>query len=145
MKTVVLGAGRVGSAMAIDLAKDKSFDVRVADRDTNQLARLEQEHGILGERVDFSLPSTVTRAVQDADLVISAVPGFLGFRTLEAIIKAGAVHFGRSKARTSAGGKRPNVAPSTGVTPARELFGFGRSQRKRIKRFAEKRIAEVFR
>ena len=63
----------------------------------------------------------------------------------DAIVKAGAVHFGRSKARTSAGGKRPNVAPSSGITPARELFGFGRSQRKRIKRFAEKRIAEVFR
>ena len=89
MKTVVLGAGRVGSAMAVDLAKDERFDVRVVDRDTNQLAQLEQRHGILGERVDFSLPSTVTRAVQDADLVISAVPGFLGFRTLQAVIEAG--------------------------------------------------------
>ena len=63
----------------------------------------------------------------------------------QSIIRAGAVHFGRSKARTAAGGKRPNVAPSTGITPARPLFGFGRSQRKRIKRFAEKRIAEIFR
>ena len=89
MKAIVLGAGRVGSAMAVDLAKDERFDVRVADRDTNQLAQLEQGHGILGERVDFSLPSTVTRAVQDADIVISAVPGFLGFRTLQAIIEAG--------------------------------------------------------
>ncbi|NQT92446.1 MAG: saccharopine dehydrogenase family protein [Lentisphaerae bacterium] len=89
MKTIVLGAGRVGSAMAIDLAKDTRFDVRVADRDTNQLARLEQKHGIRGERVDFSLPSTVSRAIQDVDLVISAVPGFLGFRTLQAIIEAG--------------------------------------------------------
>jgi len=75
--------------MAIDLAKDARFDVRVTDRDTNQLAQLEQGHGIRGERVDFSLPSTVARAVQDADLVISAVPGFLGFRTLQAIIEAG--------------------------------------------------------
>lgn len=89
MKTVVLGAGRVGSAMAIDLAKDENFDVRVADRDTNQLARLEQANGVLGERVDFSLPSTVARVIQDADLVISAVPGFLGFQTLRAIIEAG--------------------------------------------------------
>jgi len=75
--------------MAVDLARDKRFDVRVADRDTSQLARLEQAQGIRGERVDFSLPSTVARAVQDADLVISAVPGFLGFRTLQAIIEAG--------------------------------------------------------
>jgi len=75
--------------MAVDLAKDKRFDVRVADRDTSRLAQLEEGHGIRGERADFSLPSTVTRAVQDADLVISAVPGFLGFRTLQAIIEAG--------------------------------------------------------
>jgi len=89
MKTVVLGAGRVGSAMAIDLALDKKFEVRVADRDAKQLARLEETHGIRGERVDFSLPSTVARAIADADLVISAVPGFLGFQTLRAIIEAG--------------------------------------------------------
>jgi len=75
--------------MAIDLARDENFDVQVADRDANQLAQLEQEHGIRGERVDFSLPSTVARAVQDVDLVISAVPGFLGFRTLQAVIEAG--------------------------------------------------------
>jgi phage gpG-like protein len=62
----------------------------------------------------------------------------------DAIVKAGAVHYGRSNARTAAGGKRPNVAPSTGVTPARPLFGYGRSQRKRLKRFAEKRLAKAF-
>lgn len=89
MKTIVLGAGRVGSAMAIDLAKDSDLEVLVADRDINQLARLETSHGIRGERVDFSLSSTVARAVQDADFVISAVPGFLGFQTLQAIINAG--------------------------------------------------------
>ena len=89
MKTIVLGAGRVGSAMAIDLAKDTNFDVRIADRDTAQLDRLEKTHGIRGERVDFSLPSTIARAIQDVDLVISAVPGFLGFRTLQTILEAG--------------------------------------------------------
>jgi lysine 6-dehydrogenase len=87
MKILVLGAGRVGSAMAVDLAKDSSFDVRVADRDTARLAQLEQSHGILGERVDFSLPGTVARAVRDADMVVSAVPGFLGFRTLRVILE----------------------------------------------------------
>lgn len=89
MKTIVLGAGRVGSAMAIDLAKDDNFDVRIADRDANPLARLEQTHGILGERIDFSLPSTIARSIQDADLVISAVPGFLGYQTLQTILEAG--------------------------------------------------------
>ena len=88
MQIVVLGAGRVGSAIAIDLAKDEAFEVRVADRDADRLAHLIEHHGIHGERVDFSLPSTVARAIDGADLVVSAVPGFLGFRTLRAIIEA---------------------------------------------------------
>ncbi len=88
MDIVVLGAGRVGSAIAVDLAKDEAFRVRVADRDSARLARLAERHGIPGERVDFSLPSTPVRAVEGADLVVSAVPGFLGFRTLRAIIEA---------------------------------------------------------
>jgi lysine 6-dehydrogenase len=88
MHIVVLGAGRVGSAIAVDLAKDELFDVRVADRDATRLSNLLEHHGIRGERVDFSLPSTTARAIGGADLVVSAVPGFLGFRTLRAIINA---------------------------------------------------------
>jgi phage gpG-like protein len=60
------------------------------------------------------------------------------------IIRAGAVHYGRTKARTSRGGKRFGVMPSTGATPPRPIFGFGRSARKRIKRYAEKRLAKAF-
>jgi phage gpG-like protein len=59
------------------------------------------------------------------------------------IVKAGAVHFGRSKGRSSRG-TRLSTGPTTGATPAREIFGFGRSARRRIKRYAEKRIARVF-
>ncbi len=88
MRVVVLGAGRVGSAMAIDLAKEPGFEVRVADRDAERLELLRARHGIAGERVDLSLPSAVTRAVAAADVVVSAVPGFLGYRTLEAVLKA---------------------------------------------------------
>jgi phage gpG-like protein len=61
-----------------------------------------------------------------------------------AIIRAGATHFGRSKARSEKGTKLWGQAPSTGATPARPFFGFGRSARKRIKRYAEKRLAKVF-
>jgi len=89
MKTLILGAGRVGSAMAIDLAKDAQFHVRVVDRDVQRLKRLEESHGIAVERVDFSLPSTVSRVIQSADLVINAVPGFLGFRMLKTVLEAG--------------------------------------------------------
>lgn len=89
MRIVVLGAGRVGSAIAVDLAKEDAFDVRVADRDGARLTHLVERHGIPGERVDFSLPSTVARAIGGADLAVSAVPGFLGYRTLEAVVATG--------------------------------------------------------
>jgi len=89
MKTIVLGAGRVGSAIARDLSLDHQFRVHVADRDEQQLKKLETEHGIRGERIDFSLPSTVARAIADADLVINAAPGFLGYQTLRTVLDCG--------------------------------------------------------
>ena len=61
-----------------------------------------------------------------------------------AIIKAGSIHFGRSKARSSKGTKLWGQAASSGATPARPIFGFSRSSRKRLKRYAEKRLARVF-
>ena len=89
MNVVILGAGRVGSAMAIDLAKDKRFHVLVADRDERSLEALRTGYGIPGERVDVSLENAVRRVVAKADVVISAVPGFLGFQTLKAILESG--------------------------------------------------------
>ncbi len=89
MRIIVLGTGRVGAAIARDLAAESDNEVRLIDRDATRLATVEERWGIPGERADFSLPSTVARAVADADLVVSAVPGFLGHRTLQSVIEAG--------------------------------------------------------
>jgi len=89
MRVTVLGAGRVGAAMARDLSLDATFDVRLVDRDVARLETVEARTGIPGERADFSLPSTIARAIADADLVVNAAPGFLGFSTLRAVIEAG--------------------------------------------------------
>lgn len=89
MNIVILGAGRVGKAMAIDLAKDSRFRVQVADRDPRSLDLLRARYGIAGEQADLSAASAVRRAVAKADLVVSAVPGFLGYRTLEAVLESG--------------------------------------------------------
>lgn len=88
MKVVVLGAGRVGSAMAADLARDRTFDVCVVDRDPQSLERLRERHGVRGERADLASPQAVEHVVRPADLVVSAVPGFLGYQTLRAILGA---------------------------------------------------------
>jgi len=89
MNVVVLGAGRVGGAIAADLAKDRSLRVRVIDRDPRSVESARQRHGVAGERIDVAEAGAVARAVADADLVVSAVPGFLGYRTLRAVIEAG--------------------------------------------------------
>jgi lysine 6-dehydrogenase len=88
MNIIILGAGLVGGPMAIDLAKDKNFDVTVADIDTKRLKELEK-HGINTRMQDLGEPSGVTALASEFDMVLSAVPGFMGYQTLEAIIKAG--------------------------------------------------------
>ncbi len=89
MKIIVLGAGLVGGPMAADLAADSRFQVSVADINPEALARLEKRHSLRVIRQDLSRPENVRQAVSGYDLVISAVPGHLGFRALRSVIEAG--------------------------------------------------------
>ncbi len=89
MNIIVLGAGLVGGPMARDLAADPAFNVTVADRDEDALLDLKAQATVEGVITDLSKPANVTDLVGDYDLVIDAVPGFMGYQTLEAIIKAG--------------------------------------------------------
>jgi lysine 6-dehydrogenase len=88
-KIIILGGGLVGGPMALDLAAEKRFAVTVADLDEAVLGRLQAAEPRLSTiRADLSDPSNVTRLVADYDLVLNAVPGFMGFATLEAILEA---------------------------------------------------------
>ncbi len=90
MKILVLGAGLVGAPMAIDLAGDERFKVTVADISEPALDELNTAAtGITTIKVDLSDEATVKTLAADHDLVLSAVPGFMGFRTLRAVIEAG--------------------------------------------------------
>ncbi len=89
MKVIILGAGLVGGPMAKDLAAEERFDVSVADINESALKRLECGLPIRAVRADLSDPTDVARLVEGYDIVISAVPGFMGYRTLEAVIGAG--------------------------------------------------------
>ena len=89
MNIIVLGAGLVGGPMAIDLSKNKKFKVTVADIDAKPFKNLEKKYQIRGIRKDLSDPVEVKKLVASYDMVINAVPGFMGFRTLKAIIEAG--------------------------------------------------------
>ena len=47
------------------------------------------KHPITPKWLTCPMPAAVAAAVRDADLVIGAVPGFMGFATLKAVIEAG--------------------------------------------------------
>ena len=89
MKIIVLGAGLVGAPMAMDLAKDNDFSVTLVDRSSRALEKIRDDQPIECIEKDLSKPEVVSNLVKSFDLVISAVPGFMGFRTLQAIIEAG--------------------------------------------------------
>lgn len=85
-KVIVLGAGMVGKAMAIDLTKD--YEVYSADINTEALHRLER-HGVRTIHADLTSKELIQSLIEDKDLVIGAVPGFMGFETLKTVIESG--------------------------------------------------------
>lgn len=89
MKIIVLGAGLVGGPMAFDLAADRRFELTVVDNDPSSLDRFKGNPSLRTLVQDLSDPERVKSVVRDHDLVLSAVPGFMGFHTLRAVIEAG--------------------------------------------------------
>lgn len=85
-RIAVLGAGMVGKAIAIDLAK--RFKVTSFDIDKDRLAEL-SALDIHTALADLSDPDSIKTAVQAYDLVVGAVPGYMGFNMLKAVIEAG--------------------------------------------------------
>jgi len=84
-KIIVLGAGMVGRAIAIDLCKE--FEVTSADIDKQNLSLL-KKFPIKTVRCDLSASEKIKSLVKKFDLVIGAVPGFMGFKTLQTVIRA---------------------------------------------------------
>jgi len=89
MKVIVLGAGLVGAPMAFDLAKNGEFEVTVADKDLKSLKKFDLFPEISTIQSNLSEPETIKELVKDFDFVLSAIPGFMGFQTLQAVIEAG--------------------------------------------------------
>jgi lysine 6-dehydrogenase len=84
-KILILGAGMVGRTMAIDLAK-KHF-ITSADIDKEALDLLPDNDNINKVILDVADYTSMKKALKDTDLVISAVPGFLGMQTMMQVIE----------------------------------------------------------
>ncbi len=85
-KIIVLGAGMVGKAIAIDLST--RHQVTAADIDQESLRFLSDQHGIDVVAVNLMEEDSIRELVARFDLVVSAVPGFMGYDTLRTVIEA---------------------------------------------------------
>lgn len=84
-KILILGAGMIGRTMAIDLAKKHS--VTSADIEKEALALLPEKDNITKIILDVTDYTLLKKLLKDTDLVISAVPGFLGMQTMKHVIE----------------------------------------------------------
>ncbi|MEI7907796.1 MAG: saccharopine dehydrogenase C-terminal domain-containing protein [Bacteroidota bacterium] len=85
---IVIGAGMVGGAMAIDLAKKHS--VTLADVNIRRTKQIQKKcPDITAMELDVLDAASFQSALKPFDLVVCAVPGFLGYHTIKQIINAG--------------------------------------------------------
>jgi len=76
--------------MAVDLARNGDFEVTVVDVRPDALAALAAAHpDIATMRADLSASGEARRIAAGFDLVVSAVPGSMGFSVLREVIEAG--------------------------------------------------------
>lgn len=86
-KVIIFGAGLVGKTIAIDLCAE--YQVTSVDNNPDNLAYLRTNHIIHTITADITETGVIENLVSDYDLVIGAVPGFMGYKILERIIGAG--------------------------------------------------------
>jgi len=92
MRALVLGAGRVGRAIARDLAVDTrpAFEVTVADASRSALDALAAAAApVATVEADLADAGAVTSLAAEHELVVGALPSFLGFAALRAVLEAG--------------------------------------------------------
>ena len=83
-RIVVLGAGLVGSVIAEDLSHQ--HEVTSVDISKDNLDKLSGIETIIA---DVSNTNTLQNIIKDFDLVIGAVPGFMGYKMMKDVIEAG--------------------------------------------------------
>lgn len=76
----------VGRAMAVDLSD--RYEVTAVDINSESLDKFKTTK-VKTLRGDLSKESVIKKVVKEADLVVIAVPGFMGYETVKSVIKAG--------------------------------------------------------
>ncbi len=82
MRIAILGCGKIGSTVAADLSHD--HDVKVIDTDQSRFTALPY-NGITCVAAHIT-PASIPDLIAGADVVVNAVPGYVGFDILEAVV-----------------------------------------------------------
>ncbi len=85
---LVLGCGLVGGPLTLDLVKDGDLKVSVADISKDALNRLNDKR-IRKIQANLADENELSALLADFDLIVNAVPGFIGYETLKRCIEAG--------------------------------------------------------
>ena len=83
-----IGSGMIGQAMALDLAK--SHKIHLADLKIENVRKEIKDHpAIITYDLDVLNKQKLSSFIKKADIVLLAVPGYLGYNALETIISSG--------------------------------------------------------
>jgi len=136
MRISILGAGLIGRVIARELASEEGAQVSVFDADPDALERVGRETHATIRQADLSRPEVVSSAVSDADCVVGALPGALGFTMLRAVIEAGKpiadISFSREdplQLEALARERGSTAVVDCGVSPGLSNFFIGRAAR----------------
>ena len=87
MTILVLGTGLVGQAIVKDLAPQ--YKIIAADIDPVRLSPLSEIENVIIRQADLTDRDTFAALAEQADLVVGALPGFLGYQSVKNCIEAG--------------------------------------------------------
>ncbi len=85
-KITVLGSGMVGRIIALDLSN--SYLVTVVDYNKNNLGLITDDK-VQKVILDLSDQNNIEKVIVDADLVVGALPGYMGWDSLKTVIQSG--------------------------------------------------------
>lgn len=97
-KILVLGGGMVGSVMAADLSSNKdsyNYDVTVMDINVERISKLIKTNNLKNittlkkDLNDLESENSFVNELQHYDIIVGAVPGFMGYKTVKAVLQKG--------------------------------------------------------
>ncbi len=85
-KIAVLGCGLVGSAIVSDLSRNLQNHIIAADALGKHFEKFNGKNNVECLQTDLGVDQNLASVVNKTDLVINALPGFMGFSTLKKLI-----------------------------------------------------------